>query len=99
MKTYQPIPGSNLQARVEIYYSKGSTEAWNRSARGYYLSVQPVEIINRTGYEIERSDPRHGIKLLLMEATRKSVKGYNEAVQIATAQISDLISYIKDNKL
>lgn len=99
MKTYKPIPGSNLQARVEIYYHKGSNEAWNRSARGYYLSVQPVEIINRTGYEIETSNPMHGVKLLLKEATRKSEKGYNEAVKIAAPQIDELITYIKNNKL
>jgi hypothetical protein len=101
MKNYQPIPGSNLQARVEIYYNKGSNEAWNRSARGYYLSVQPVEIIkvNPAGYELERSDPRHGVKLLLIETTRKTVKGYNAAVKIAAPQIDELITYIKNNKL
>ena len=80
MKNY--IEHNGQKIKTEIYYNLGG---YNRK-RGYYLSVQPVEITeHKTAdgqpYKMEKFSAFSGYFTLLCEATRKSAKQEKEAIK------------------
>jgi hypothetical protein len=79
MKKYIEYNGQTI--KTDIYYNIGG---YNRK-RGYYLSVQPVEITeHKTAdgqpYKIEKFSAYSGYFTLLCEATRKSAKQEKDAI-------------------
>jgi len=101
MKVYEKIEttiANNL--KIEVYYNKGGMNyfSYKNEARGYYLSVSPV---NRTPHEggkifTESYTAFTGTKVLLMEVKRKSEKAYDQAVQIAmNGKIEELKQHVK----
>lgn len=90
MKKYLDTDKDNLKTRIEVYYDIGSKDEGRR--RGYYLSVSPVEMEDKGGYIVETYTGYTGVKMLLLEVTRKSNKKYEEAIEIAEQEESYLVS-------
>jgi len=93
MKQYKPYK-ENKELKIEIYYNKGGMNYFSSKVekRGYYISVCPV-IRTQTGNIItEQYTAFSGIKMIIKETARKSEKAYNEAVEIGTTKIDELIN-------
>ena len=103
MKTYEKIEGSNKELKIEVYYSKGGMNYFSSQveARGYYLSVSPVERQQQnSSIVIESFAAFSGTKVLIKEVARKSEKAFQEAILLAEARIDELRKYVLDkNKL
>jgi hypothetical protein len=97
MKKYEAIEGTNIELKIQVYYSKGGMNYFQgvNEARGYYISVSPVERSTGDGYTIESSTAFSGTKKLLLEVKRLSNKAYDEAVKLAEAHEA----YLKDHVL
>ena len=91
--------------KIDLYYDLGGMNYFtNRNeARGYYLSITPVEInkSNYKGNEIScvKFTGGSGIKDLLLEVKRKSKKAETLAISKATdKRINELITYVIDKE-
>ena len=78
------ITHNNQTIKTRVYYTKGQ---YNQR-RGYYLSVQPVEISEHTTadgkpYKIEKFSAFTGYYSLLFEVTRQSAKHEQTAINKA----------------
>lgn len=96
-RKYIPARGHEVNSlRVELYYSLGGMNYWTykQDSRGYYLSVTPVERIQRNGYTTEGYITGSGVKMLIKEVSRKSVKAAAEAEVLAQSHIQELVDYI-----
>ncbi len=82
--------------KLEVYYSLGGFNCftYKNEARGYYLSVSPVQRSERDGIVFESYTAFSGVKLLLLEVSRKSKKAEAEAERIAEEKEAELIAYI-----
>jgi hypothetical protein len=99
MKNYEKIEGSNKELKIEVYYNKGGMNYFSGKveARGYYLSVSPVERQQQNNsIVIESWAAFSGTKVLIKEVTRKSEKAFQEAILLAEARIDELRKYVLD---
>lgn len=96
MKRFIATKTENVFVKVETYYSIGGVNCftYRNEPRGYYLSVSPVERVNRGGYIIESYAAFSGYKMLLKEVKRKSKKAEMEAEQIAADGMNRIINQV-----
>lgn len=82
--------------KIETAYNLGGYNVFTHKSepRGYYLSVSPVNRYTRDGIGFESYTAFSGVKLLLLEVSRKSKKVEAAAEQIAAEKESELIRYI-----
>lgn len=82
--------------KLEVYYNLGGYNVFTHKseARGYYLSASPVQHFERDGINFESYTAFAGVKLLLLEVSRKSKKAEAEAERIAEEKEAELIEYI-----
>ena len=82
--------------KIETFYSLGGYNvfAGKSENRGYYLSVSPVERFERDGIGFESYTAFAGVKLLLLEVSRKGKKAEAEAEKIALEKEAGLIEYV-----
>ena len=82
--------------RIETHYSLGGYNCFTHKTepRGYYLSVSPVQRYERDGVSFESYTAFSGVKLLLLEVSRKSKKAEEAAEKIASEKEPELIQYI-----
>lgn len=79
-----PVGGANY-LKVEVYYALGGHNYFtgNNERRGYYLSISPIEIKSLDGkFNCESYTAFTGYKFLLFEASRKSQKGMEKAIEM-----------------
>ncbi|MFZ9296645.1 MAG: hypothetical protein ACO259_10630 [Bacteroidia bacterium] len=96
MKNYELIK-DNLNLKIEVYYNKGGQNyfTYKNEARGYYLSVTPVNVEKReNNIVIECYTAFSGVKVLLNEVQRQSEKGYKTACELANFKIQDLKNFV-----
>lgn len=65
---------------------------------GYYMFVLPVKIErpeNSPGLMLESFEAYSGLRLLLIESKRKSVKKYNQAVQLSDIKTDLMIDEVR----
>jgi hypothetical protein len=96
MKSYETIEGTNKSLKINVYYNKGGMNYFHgkEERRGYYLSVTPVEIEQRNGYQTESVLMFSGAKRLVLEVKRQSDKAYNQAVAMHNEELKDLREYV-----
>lgn len=97
MKKYQSINGNETKKlKIEVYYNKGGMNYWNGKVneRGYYLSVQPVELSNSGGVTIESFIMGSGVAKFLMPVKRQSEKAMQQAVELAKSFEAELCTHI-----
>lgn len=82
--------------KIETAYNLGGYNVFTHKAeaRGYYLSVSPVERSTREGITFESYTAFSGVKIYLLEVTRKSKKAEERAEQLAAEHENELIAYI-----
>lgn len=95
MKRYELVEG-NTHLKIEVYYHKGGMNyfTYKQEARGYWLSVCPVELAKGNGHTMETYTAFSGSKLLMKEVKRKSDKAYTEALQLAAEKEQMLIERV-----
>jgi len=94
---YIPAKGPDVNnLKVELYYSLGGMNyfTYKTEARGYYLSVTPVERSDHSGYVCESTTLGHGIKHLVKEVARQSARAAEEAKELAKRYEQSLIDYV-----
>ena len=96
MKKFIATKTENVFVKVETYYNLGGMNyfTYKVELRGYYLSVTPVERINRGSYITESCTAFSGYKMLLKEVKRKSKKAEMEAEQIAADEMQRIIDQV-----
>lgn len=96
MKRFIATKTENVFVKVETYYSLGGMNyfTYKVEPRGYYLSVTPVERVNRGSYITESYAALSGYKMLLKEVKRKSKKAEAEAEQIAADGMDRIINQV-----
>ena len=96
MKKFIATKTENVFVKVETYYNLGGMNyfTYKVELRGYYLSVTPVERINRGSYIMESYTAFSGYKMLLKEVKRKSKKAEMEAEQIAADEMQRIIDQV-----
>lgn len=89
-KQYEKIDGQDI--KVELYYDLGGINYYTgkHKVRGYYISVQPIELTDLGGYKLVTYSPMEGVYKLVHPVKRKSKK--------AEAIAEDLLDEVK-NKL
>ena len=90
MKTYTTHNDKTI--KTEVYYNVGG---YNRR-RGYYLSVQPVEITEHTTadgkpYKMEKFSAFTGYYSLLFEVTRQNKKHQQDAENRAAILLPQIL--------
>lgn len=88
-----PVRGANY-LKAEVYYALGGYNYFTgkNESRGYYLSVSPVEIKEcDSGFKSESYTAFTGYKFLLFEASRKSQKGMDRAIEMFNNTHMDFI--------
>ena len=82
--------------KIETYYSLGGYNVftYKPETRGYYLSVSPVERGERNGITMESYTAFSGVKICVLEVTRKSKKAEETAEKLAAEKENALIQYI-----
>ena len=82
--------------KIETNYSLGGYNCFTHKTepRGYYLSVSPVQRYERDGVSFESYTAFSGVKLLLLEVSRKGKKAEEAAEKIAPEKESELIQYV-----
>jgi hypothetical protein len=91
MKNYIEHNGKTI--KTNVYYNLGG---YNQK-RGYYLSVQPIEITEHLTaegqpYKIEKFSAYTGYYTLLCEATRKSNKLEEQATKKANELMPNILT-------
>lgn len=96
MKKFIATKTENVFVKVEVYYNLGGMNCFTckEERRGYYVSVSPVERVNRGGYITETCAAYSGYKVLLKEVKRKSKKAEMEAEQIAADGMNRIINQV-----
>ena len=98
---YHQTTKDNVYIRTTVAYSLGGYDRFNNYIkRGYYLYVQPVEMVvheyERNRYATESMALFVGVKALLKEVKRQSNKAYDEACLIAQDCERKYIDYVCD---
>lgn len=81
---------------IEVKYSLGGYNyfTYKSEPRGYYLSVSPVQRSTRDGIGFVSYTAFSGVKMLLLEVSRKSKKAEAEAGRLAAEKEAELIEYV-----
>jgi len=98
---YLPATGHDCtHIKVELYYYLGGYNyfTYKEEKRGYYISVTPVSRSERQGYTMESVTMFRGVKQLIKEVARKSVKAATEATALAVEAEQRLIEYVCRNE-
>lgn len=84
-KEYIPAKGENMFLKVELYYSLGGVNmfTYKNEARGYYLSVSPVERekIDGFGGFMESYTAFTGVKVLVHPCAKKGKTAESKALE------------------
>ncbi|OME54011.1 hypothetical protein BSK59_15635 [Paenibacillus odorifer] len=83
---------NGMNVEVKVSYSLGGMNyfTYNSESRGYYIHVQPYKCSNFDGGVVMRETGAFtGVKMLLVEVTRKSTKKLQEAVDMVTDEMID----------
>jgi hypothetical protein len=91
------VEREGITLKVQVYYELGgvSYSSGRMQARGYYLSVSPVEREQlENGIWMEKYMAFTGTKMLLNEVKRKSQKAENVALSRAEEQEEMLINHV-----
>lgn len=102
---YIPAKGENKFLKVELYYSLGGANmfTYRNEARGYYVSVSPVERRKLEGCSgfVESYTAFTGLKALVYACGRRSKAAEAKAVQKYDSMKAELLknfsSYLPDN--
>ena len=92
-KRYIKANGKGVNAlRCELYYSLGGINyfTYKNEARGYYLSVSPVE----RSEHMESYVGLSGVKKCLLEVTRQSKKAEATAESMVNEHLAHLINAV-----
>lgn len=104
MKEYLPIvetPDAN-HLKIEVRYQLGGVNyaTYRNEARGYYLSVTPVNRYISSGLPCESFVCFTGVKKLILPCSRRSEKKMEQAVGLAQEQKAELIKHVlQENSL
>lgn len=94
---YIPAKGHGVNnLKVDLYYSLGGMNyfTYKNEARGYYLSVTPVEVSEYHGCKCESTTLMTGVKKLVKEVSRQSKRAAEEATELAKGLEEMLIDYV-----
>ena len=93
-KQYEKIDGQDI--KVELYYDLGGYSYYSGKTkeRGYYVSIQPVEIINVGDHTMERYTPAQGVYKLIHPVKRKSKAAATKAEGLFEETKKELIEYV-----
>lgn len=94
---YIPAKGDKVNnLKVDLYYSLGGINyfTYKNEARGYYLSVTPVDRSERGGIVCESTTLGSGVKKLILEVGRQSKSAAEKATLMSKNYIHDLIKYV-----
>lgn len=82
--------------KVETAYNLGGYNCFTHKteSRGYYLHVSPVKRYTRDGVQFESYTAFSGVKLLLLEVSRKSKKAEEAAEKMAVEEENNLIAFV-----
>lgn len=96
MKKFIATKSENVFLKVEVYYSLGGMNyfTYKSEPRGYYLSVMPIERIDRGSYFVETQAAFSGYKTILKEVKRKSKKAETEAEQLASELMQSIVNAV-----
>lgn len=98
MKKYVKIDGAQgvTHLKIELYYSLGGMNyfTYAQEKRGYYLSVSPVEHVERGGYTLESCTAFSGVKQLVKTVSRRSAKAEATAEENAKNYIGGLVRHV-----
>lgn len=99
MKKFLELNNNSMEAthlKIEVYYSLGGYNCftYKPETRGYYLSVSPVKRSTREGITFESYTAFSGVKICLLEVSRKSKKAEEKAHELSIEKESELIAYI-----
>ena len=86
-KKYLPIKPTRNEnnIRISVFYDLGGHSYFTgqNSERGYYVSVQPVCVDDRNGYQLVTETMFRGYKYLLLPVKRQSKKAELQAIELA----------------
>ena len=90
---YLPTNNPEKVMEIELTYKKGGMNVftYQNEKRGYYVSVIPMQIIDRGGYKMHAFTAFSGAKYCIRECSRKSVKAQAEAVSMANGEFREFI--------
>lgn len=99
MEKYIPVKSNEKHVthiKVRLSYNLGGCNpfTYQNEPRGYYLSVSPVERMERYGVVMESIVAFSGVKKLLKSVSRKSEKSEKEAEILAQNEENEMIQYI-----
>jgi hypothetical protein len=99
-KSYEKIDGTNYELKIQVYYDKGGMNYFTSrpEARGYYLSVSPVQVERReNGIMVESYAAFSGIKALVLPVQRQSPKAEKQAEELAQKMMPELKEQVTSN--
>jgi len=99
MKEYEKVEGTNYELKIQVYYNKGGMNYFTSrpEARGYYVSVSPVQVERRgDGIMVESYSAFSGVKMLVLPVQRQSPKAEAEARKKAMEVLPELKEAIKE---
>lgn len=95
---YIPTNRENHFIKCELYYSLGGMNYFTskNEPRGYYVSVSPVERVNRGNYVSECYTAFSGVKQCVVTVARKSKKAEQEALSRYESAKSEMLERFAD---
>lgn len=99
-KSYEKIDGTDYELKIQVYYDKGGMNYFTSrpEARGYYLSVSPVQVERReNGIMVESYAAFSGIKALVLPVQRQSPKAEKQAEELAQKMMPELKEQVTSN--
>ena len=99
-KKYEKIEGTDYELKIQVYYDKGGMNYFTSrpEARGYYLSVSPVQVERReNGIMVESYAAFSGIKALVLPVQRQSPKAEKQAEELAVKMMPELKEQVTSN--
>lgn len=99
-KSYEKIEGTDYELKIQVYYDKGGMNYFTSrpEARGYYLSVSPVQVERReNGIMVESYAAFSGIKALVLPVQRQSPKAEKQAEELAQKMMPELKEQVTSN--
>jgi hypothetical protein len=99
-KVYEKIEGTDYELKIQVYYDKGGMNYFTSrpEARGYYLSVSPVQVERReNGIMVESYAAFSGIKALVLPVQRQSPKAEKQAEELAQKMMPELKEQVTSN--
>jgi len=99
-KKYEKIDGTDYELKIQVYYDKGGMNYFTSrpEARGYYLSVSPVQVERReNGIMVESYAAFSGIKALVLPVQRQSPKAEKQAEELAVKMMPELKEQVTSN--